>query len=218
MRDQRLTIEARIPAAIYRLQFNSQFTFKRAAELTDYLRDLGVSDCYASPIFMARHGSSHGYDVADHSKLNPEIGSDEEFAEFGRGLVKRGMGLILDVVPNHMSVAGSSNRWWNDVLENGPSSPYAQFFDIDWRPPKPDLAEKVLLPMLGDQYGRALENQEITVNCRQGAFFANYYETWLPISPRSYIQILEPMLPEMIAAYGAHHPHVLELESIITAL
>ncbi len=123
-----------------------------------------------------------------------------------------------DVMPNHMCIAGSSNRWWNDVLENGPSSPYAQFFDIDWRPPTPDLAGKALLPMLGDQYGRVLENQEITINYRQGAFFANYDETWLPIAPRSYTQILEPMLPEVKAAYDEHHPHVLELESIITAL
>jgi (1->4)-alpha-D-glucan 1-alpha-D-glucosylmutase len=218
LKDQTTTIGARIPAAIYRLQFNSQFTFEQAAGLVDYLYDLGVSDCYASPPLTTRPGSQHGYDITDHSKLNQEIGSEEEFAEFARRLRQRGMGLILDVVPNHMSIAGSSNRWWNDVLENGPSSPYAQFFDIDWRPPKPDLVGKTLLPMLGDQYGRALENQEITVTYRQGAFFANYYETWLPIAPRSYIQILEPLLPEMIAAYDAHYPHVLELESIITAL
>lgn len=213
-----MTISARIPAATYRLQFNSQFTFKQAAELVDYLHDLGVSDCYASPLCAARPGSQHGYNIIDHSKLNPEIGSEEEFAEFARCLGKRGMGLILDVVPNHMSIAGSSNRWWNDVLENGPSSPYAQFFDIDWRPPKPDLTGKTSLPMLGDQYGRALENQEITITCRQGAFFANYYETCLPIAPRGYTQILEPVLAEMKVVYGEPHPHVLELESIITAI
>jgi (1->4)-alpha-D-glucan 1-alpha-D-glucosylmutase len=218
LKDQTTTIEARIPAATYRLQFNSQFTFKQAAGLVDYLYDLGVSDCYASPLLTASRGSSHGYDIIDHSKLNPEIGSEEEFAEFARRLGGRGMGLILDVVPNHMSIAGSGNRWWNDALENGQSSPYAQFFDIDWRPPKPDLAGKVLLPMLGEQYGRAMENQEITIICRQGAFFANYYETWLPIAPRSYTQILEPALEEMKAAYDEHHPHVLEMESVITAL
>src|SRR5215470_5047370 len=211
-------MEARIPAATYRLQFNSQFTFEQAAWLAPYLYDLGVTDCYASPLLTARRGSQHGYDITDHSKLNPEVGSEEEFAEFARRLGRRGMGLILDVVPNHMSITGSSNRWWNVVLENGPSSPYAQFFDIDWRPPKPDLAGKALLPMLGAQYGRVLENQEITIAYQQGAFFANYYETWLPIAPRSYTQILEPMLPEMKAAYGADHPHVLELESVITAL
>ena len=216
MKDQ--TIEARVPAATYRLQFNSHFTFKQAAGLVDYLYDLGVSDCYASPLLTSSRESPHGYDITDHSRLNREIGSEKEFSEFARLLGRRGMGLILDVVPNHMCIAGSSNRWWNDVLENGPSSPYAQFFDIDWRPPKPDLAGKALLPMLGDQYGHVLENQEITITYQQGAFFANYYETWLPIAPRSYIQILESLLPEMIAAYSAHHPHVLELESIITAL
>ncbi len=218
MKNRTTTIGARIPATTYRLQFNSQFTFKQAAALVDYLYDLGVSDCYTSPLLTTRQGSSHGYDITDHSTLNPEIGVEEEFAEFARLLRRRGMGLILDVVPNHMCIAGSSNRWWNDVLENGPSSPYAQFFDIDWRPPKPDLYGKALLPMLGAQYGRVLENQEIAIAYQQGAFFANYYETWLPIAPRSYMQILEPMLPEMKAAYGEHHPHVLELESIITAL
>ncbi|HEX5085157.1 MAG TPA: malto-oligosyltrehalose synthase [Blastocatellia bacterium] len=218
MKDRTTTIGARIPAATYRLQFNSGFTFRQASGLATYLHDLGVSDCYASPLLTARRGSPHGYDITDHSTLNPEIGSEEEFAEFARCLSRRGMGLILDVVPNHMSIAGSSNRWWNDVLENGPSSPYAQFFDVDWRPPKPDLDGKTLLPMLGDQFGRALENQEITITCRQGAFFANYYETWLPIAPRSYAQILEPALAEMKEAYGEHHPHALELESIITAI
>ncbi len=218
MKDQATTIEARVPAATYRLQFNSQFNFKQAAGVVDYLHDLGVSDCYASPLLAARLGSPHGYDITDHSRLNPEIGSEEEFTEFARRLGQRGMGLILDVVPNHMCIAGSSNNWWNDALENGPSSPYAQFFDVDWRPPKSDLTDKALLPMLGDQYGRVLENQEITITYRQGAFFANYYETWLPIAPRSYTQILEPILPEMKATFGEHHPHVLELESIITAL
>jgi len=157
LKDRTTTIEARIPAATYRLQFNSRFTFKQAAGLADYLYDLGVSDCYASPLFTARCGSQRGYDITDHSKLNPEVGSEEEFAELARRLGRRGIGSILDVAPNHMSIAGSSTRWWNDVLENGHSSPYAQFFDIDWRPPKPDLAGKTLLPTPGDRYGRGLQ-------------------------------------------------------------
>jgi (1->4)-alpha-D-glucan 1-alpha-D-glucosylmutase len=211
-------IDARIPAATYRLQFNSRFTFRQAAVVVDYLYELGISDCYASPIFTARPGSEHGYDITDHSELNPELGSTEDFAEFSRRLTRRGMGLILDVVPNHMCIAGSSNRWWNDVLENGPSSPYAQFFDIDWRPPKSDLNDKALLPMLGSQYGHALENQQITISYQEGAFFANYYETFLPIAPRSYKHVLQPMLLELKAGLHEHHSHVLELESIITAL
>ncbi len=209
---------ARLPSATYRFQFNSQFTFKQAAELVDYLHELGISDCYASPLFTATPGSPHGYDIIDHSTINPEIGTEEEFVEFARRLRQRAMGLIMDVVPNHMCIAGSGNRWWNDVLENGPSSPYAQYFDIDWKPPKPDLIDKVLLPMLGDQYGRVLENQEITISYRQGAFFADYYESRLPIAPRKYMQILEPLLTEMKAELGEHDLHVLELESIITAL
>lgn len=209
---------ARIPGATYRLQFNRQFDFRQAAALADYLQDLGISDCYASPLFAARPGSSHGYDVTDHSKFNPELGSEEDFIEFARQLKKRGMGLMIDVVPNHMCIAGGGNRWWNDVLENGPSSSFAGFFDIDWQPPKSDLSNKVLLPVLGDQYGLVLENQQIKVSYQRGAFLAHYYETRLPIAPRTYIQLLEGMLPQLKSGLGEYHHDVLELESIITAL
>src|SRR5262245_41107293 len=155
------TMSGRIPAATYRLQFNYLFTLKQASAILDYLRGLGVSDCYASPLFMARPGSLHGYDVIDPTKLNPELGTREDFNEFSAQLKKREMGLMIDVVPNHMCIAGSGNQWWNDVLENGPGSRYSSYFDIDWSPPKEILANKTLLPILGDQYGRVLENQEI---------------------------------------------------------
>ncbi len=210
--------EARIPCATYRLQFNSQFTFGQAETLADYLHDLGVSDCYASPLFAARPGSPHGYDVTDHSRFNPELGNEESFVAFARQLKERGMGLMMDVVPNHMCIAGGGNRWWNDVLENGPSSPFANFFDIDWQPPKSDLSNKVLLPVLGDQYGRVLENQEITISYHRGALFAHYYEMRLPIAPRTYTEILKRLLPQIKAKLGEYHTSVLELESIITAL
>src|SRR5262249_24775133 len=218
MKNEGLANKGRIPSATYRLQFNKQFTFDQAVRLLDYLNELGITDCYASPLFAARPGSVHGYDVIDHKIINPELCADEEFAKFAQHLRVRQMGLLMDVVPNHMCITGSNNRWWNDVLENGPSSPYATFFDIDWQPPKPDLCNKVLLPVLGDQYGRVLENQEIIVTYQQGAFFVDYYDTRLPITPRTYTQILEPMLPEMNLQLGEHHSHVLELESIITAL
>jgi (1->4)-alpha-D-glucan 1-alpha-D-glucosylmutase len=117
--------------ATYRLLFNHLFTLKQASAILDYLRGLGISDCYASPLFMARPGSLHGYDVIDPTKLNPELGTREDFNEFSAQLKRRGMGLMMDVVPNHMCVAGSGNQWWNDVLENGPSSHYASYFDID---------------------------------------------------------------------------------------
>src|SRR5262245_34928141 len=211
-------MSARIPTATYRLQFNHLFTLKQAAAILDYLRDLGISDCYASPLLMARKGSLHGYDVIDPSKLNPELGTREDFNEFSAMLKQRGMGLMMDVVPNHMCIAGSGNEWWNDVLENGPSSPYAAFFDIDWRPPKQTLTNKTLLPALGEQYGRVLENQEIQLVYQRGAFFVNYYEIRLPIAPRTSILILNAALDELKTALDETHPHRLELESIITAL
>jgi (1->4)-alpha-D-glucan 1-alpha-D-glucosylmutase len=212
------TIRTRIPSSSYRLQLNNQFTFKQAVGLVEYLDDLGISDCYISPLLAARAGSLHGYDITDHSRFNPEIGDEAEFAGFAQLLKDRRMGLILDVVPNHMCIAHGANQWWNDVLENGPSSPYARFFDIDWLPPKPDLAEKVLLPMLGEQYGRALEKQELRLGYERGAFFVRYYETRLPIAPRTYTHILEPLLEELRGRNQVSPHDLMELESIITAL
>ncbi|HEX8140699.1 MAG TPA: malto-oligosyltrehalose synthase [Pyrinomonadaceae bacterium] len=209
---------ARIPTSTYRLQFNRDFTFEQAAELVGYLADLGLTDCYSSPILMARPGSLHGYDVVDHTRLNPELGSEEQFAHFARSLRARSLGLLIDVVPNHMCIAGSLNRWWLDVLENGPGSPFARFFDIDWHPPNPHLTNKVLLPILGDQYGRVLENQEIKLSYRGGSFFANYYETALPIAPRSSALILDLALRDLKTRLEETSGEVLELESIITAL
>lgn len=218
MSDTSTIAEARIPCSTYRLQFNRQFIFKQAEELVDYLHDLGISDCYVSPLFAARPGSTHGYDVTDHSKFNPELGTEENFIAFARRLKEHGMGLMMDVVPNHMCIAGSGNRWWNDVLENGPSSQFSNFFDIDWHPPKSDLSNKVLLPVLGEQYGRVLENQEISVSYQRGAFFAHYYETRLPIAPRTYTDILKRLLPRIKTQLGEYEIAVLEMESIITAL
>ncbi|MGH9852589.1 MAG: malto-oligosyltrehalose synthase, partial [Blastocatellia bacterium] len=216
--ERSVTRPPRIPTATYRLQFNRHFTLKQAAEIVDYLRDLGVGDCYCSPLLAARPGSLHGYDVIDPTKLNPELGTREDFNRFASLLAQRGMGLMMDVVPNHMCIAGSGNQWWNDVLENGSGSPFAPFFDIDWRPPKQNLEDKVLLPVLGDQYGRVLENQEIQLTYQRGAFFANYYETRLPIAPRASILILRVVLEAVKTRLEESHPSRLELESIITAL
>ena len=218
MMDSQPTSQARIPVATYRLQFNQHFTFAEAGALVAYLADLGISDCYSSPILKARAGSLHGYDVVDHSRINPELGTEEEFVAFARELRGRDMGLLMDVVPNHMCIAGSDNRWWLDLLENGPGSPYARFFDVDWRPPNPNLRDKVLLPILGEQYGRVLENQEIKLSYRGGAFYANYYETSLPIAPRTTTHILKFALPDLKQTLSDAHADVLELESIITAL
>jgi (1->4)-alpha-D-glucan 1-alpha-D-glucosylmutase len=197
---------------------NSTFTFDQAREIIDYLADLGIGACYVSPILKARPGSLHGYDVIDHSVINPEIGSMEAFERFAARLQEFGMGLVLDIVPNHMCVADLTNSQWFDVLENGPSSPQARFFDIDWNPPREDLSNKVLLPTLGDQYGRVLENQQIRIEYSAGSFQARCYETALPIAPRSWPLILLPVLEYVRPRLGESDPAVLELESITTAL
>lgn len=211
-------MQARIPVSTYRLQFNQKFNFEQAAHLLDYFQQLGVSDIYSSPILTARAGSLHGYDVVDHSKVNPELGTEDEFVELAHALRARGMGVVMDTVPNHMCVASSENRWWMDVLENGPSSTFARYFDIDWHPPKENFAYRVLLPILGEQYGRVLENQEIKISYRGGSFFANYYETSLPIAARTSTHILRLALAELRKELDETDAQILELESIITAL
>jgi (1->4)-alpha-D-glucan 1-alpha-D-glucosylmutase len=206
------------PSATYRLQFNKSFTFDDAAGLVDYLNELGITDIYASPFLMARPGSVHGYDVTDQSRFNPEIGDEASFARLSASLQRHRMGVIADVVPNHMCITHSSNVWWWDVLENGPSSPFARFFDIDWHPPKEELVNKVLLPTLGDQYGRVLENQEIQIVYADGQFHVSVYETPLPLAPRTWTMLLEPAVARLREKLGSENEHVAEMESIVTAL
>jgi (1->4)-alpha-D-glucan 1-alpha-D-glucosylmutase len=182
----------RAPSATYRLQFSRDFTFAHASALVDYLADLGVSHLYASPFLKARPGSSHGYDIIDHNQINPEIGTIEDLRALADRLRARGMGLILDFVPNHMSVGGNDNAWWLDVLEWGRLSPYAAFFDINWRFSWPDLAGKVLLPVLGDHYGSILEKGEIRLafDAAEGSFSAWYFDQRFPITPDCYAAVL----------------------------
>ena len=180
----------RIPLSTYRLQFNGSFTFLDAARLIPYLDKLGITDCYSSPYLKATPGSPHGYDVVDPTVLNPEIGTEADYQVFITALQEHGMGQLLDVVPNHMGIAGSANLWWQDVLENGPSSHYATFFDIDWTPVKPELENTVLLPILGDQYGIVLENQEIILHYDDGQLFLQYYEHRLPLDPSTWSIVL----------------------------
>ena len=208
----------RIPVATYRLQLNGALRFVDVQTLVPYFHRLGLTDLYTSPFLKARRGSLHGYDVIDHTSINPEIGSEEALASLAKELTHYGMGLIADVVPNHMGIDDEANRWWWDVLENGPSSPYAKFFDIDWAPPKQDLANKVLLPILGDQYGKILENGEIQLLFEAGAFVITYYEHRFPVAPRSSIAILEPACERVRAQLDADDPYLVELESIITSL
>ena len=215
---QNLPAWLRVPTATYRLQFNYRFKFSDAKSIISYLNELGISDCYASPYFTANKGSLHGYDILDHNQLNPEIGTDEEYEAFVEELKKYDMGQILDIVPNHMSVAGNENSWWMDVLENGPVSTYADFFDIDWSPLKIELKNKVLLPILGDQYGRVLENQELNLTFEEGAFFIRYGDRKLPLDPVSYNRVLKFRVDELENDTGKDHPHLQELLSITTAL
>jgi (1->4)-alpha-D-glucan 1-alpha-D-glucosylmutase len=208
----------RSPLATYRLQFNRHFTFEHAERLVPYLDALGISDLYASSYIAARRGSLHGYDIVDHGRLNPEIGAPESYDRMVAALAGRGMGQILDVVPNHMGIAEGANAWWNDVLENGRSSPYAEFFDIDWQPVEPHLADKVLLPILGDQYGRVLEDQHLALELGEGQFRIRYYETLLPVEPRSGAIVLAHGLPLLAETLGEDTPDVQEYQSIMTGL
>lgn len=207
----------RIPVSTYRLQFNHHFRFSDAAEIVAYLHELGISDIYASPYFKARKGSLHGYDIVDFSELNPEVGTEEDFEAFVNSLLKADMGQIIDIVPNHMS-CGSENRWWTDVLENGPGSPYSAFFDIDWHPAVKKLSGKLLIPILGDQYGRVLENQELKLVFEEGAFYLSYQDQRFPVLPKTYTLILQHRLDELRNLLCDENPHLAEFLSIITAL
>ena len=208
----------RIPAATYRLQFNRHFTFVEAKNIVVYLHDLGITDCYCSSYLKAMPGSLHGYDITDPTSLNPEVGTEEELRVFSQALQDRNMGQILDVVPNHMGIEKGCNPWWLDVMENGRSSHYADFFDIAWSPIESDVGLKIVLPILGDQYGTVLENQDITVTFNDGAFSIRYWDNILPLTPESYVNILTHRLPELVKGRGAKNAQVQELQSIITAI
>src|SRR6266446_373845 len=179
--------------ATYRLQFHRRFTFRDARALIPYFAELGISHLYASPIMEARPGSSHGYDIINHNRINPELGGEAEFQALVAELHTHGMGLILDIVPNHMGVGGRDNAWWLDVLEWGEASPYAAYFDINWDPARPDLKDRVLLPVLSGQYGVVLERGEIALRfaTAEGTISAWYYDHRFPISPLSYAAILQ---------------------------
>jgi (1->4)-alpha-D-glucan 1-alpha-D-glucosylmutase len=207
----------RIPGATYRLQMNGKFRFEAARSLVPYLHDLGVTDVYASPILQARRGSAHGYDMTDPGRLNAEIGSEEDFENLVRQLRRFEMGLLLDIVPNHMA-ASIENPWWSDVLENGPGSIYATYFDIDWHPPNKTLENKVLLPFLARRYAEVLENQELALILEESGFFIRYAETRLPIAPKSYTRILGYRLEDLRRDIGPDAPEFLELNGILSAL
>lgn len=208
-------IPARIPAATYRLQFHRGFRFRDAKALLPCLDALGVTDLYASPLLAARAGSAHGYDVTDPSRLNPELGAPEEFDLLAAELAKRGMGLLLDIVPNHMA-ASSENRWWMDLLEHGEGSPYASFFDIDWRSSRKALERKVLLPVLRGAYGKVLENGEISLRREGGRFVLRHHGMRLPVAVPSWSLILAHRLESLEETLGPGHPAFRELWELIS--
>ncbi|MBI2080845.1 MAG: malto-oligosyltrehalose synthase, partial [candidate division NC10 bacterium] len=207
----------RVPVATYRLQFHRGFRFGDARALVPYLDALGVSDLYASPLLAARRGSTHGYDVADPTRLNPELGTEEDFASLTGALRARGMGLLLDLVPNHMA-ASEENPWWRDVLAHGPASPFASYFDIEWDPPDGSLEKAVLLPILGGSYETVLENGELTVCLEEQGFCLRYHDRRLPLAPRSWGRILAHRLEDLEAALGALHPAARGVRDLLAAL
>ncbi len=174
-----------IPRATYRLQFNEHFRLADALSLVPYLHELGISHVYASPLFKAAPYSVHGYDVCDFGRLNPEIGTESDLQQLVAALRERKMGLVLDIVPNHMGIATPDNAWWQDVLKNGRASRFAEYFDIQWDGTDPELQNKILLPVLGDPYDRVLERGELRVEINDGQPWLRYFENRLPIAPNS---------------------------------
>ena len=191
-----------IPLATYRLQLTKDFGFDDAARLVPYLKQLGITHLYASPFLKARPGSTHGYDIVDHDRLNPELGGDDAFLRMSDALKAHGLGLILDFVPNHMGVGHADNLWWLDVLEWGQKSPHAQSFDIDWDGLPHRRHPGVLLPILGRPYGAALQAGEIELkyDAESGTFAIWYFENKLPVNPQRYSEMLRTMVGAAAAA------------------
>jgi (1->4)-alpha-D-glucan 1-alpha-D-glucosylmutase len=177
------------PTSTYRLQLHAGFTFEDAAKVADYLHALGVSHVYCSPYLQAVPGSMHGYDVVDHQTPNEELGGEAGLDKLCKRLKELGLGQVLDIVPNHMAIGQHNNYWW-DVLENGPSSRYAEWFDIDWNPDEVKLQNKVLIPVLGDHYGRVLSAGQIKLEQTGTLFTIRYMDHSLPVTPRSIATIL----------------------------
>ena len=207
-----------VPGSTYRLQLHQGFPFAAARDVTGYLGRLGIGAVYSSPYFTAAPGSTHGYDVCNHNEINPELGGAAAHAGFTAALEALGLGHVVDFVPNHMGIGNTSNAWWKDVLENGPSSPAAQFFDIDWTPVKAELHAKLLLPILGDQYGKVLERGELQLVFHDGLLVLRYFDHELPINPRQAPRVYRRAIEPLTTALGADNPQLHEFLSIISSL
>jgi (1->4)-alpha-D-glucan 1-alpha-D-glucosylmutase len=210
--------QLKAPLSTYRLQFNKNFRFVDATRLLDYLSQLGITDLYMSPILLSRKGSGHGYDVVDPTRIDPEIGTEEEFEALQSELAKRGMGLLLDIVPNHMA-ASSENRWWMDLLENGSDSAFAAYFDVDWQPASRNLSGKVLLPFLGRPFGEVLDSGELQLKFRDGKLYVCYFEAMFPIAPEGYHDVLNRGYENLKRELGEEHdPSEQELAGVLAGL
>jgi (1->4)-alpha-D-glucan 1-alpha-D-glucosylmutase len=207
-----------VPTSTYRLQVHAGFPLSSVTDVLPYLHRLGVTGCYTSPYFTAAPGSTHGYDVCNHNEISPELGGAGAHEAFAEAVRRHDLVHVVDFVPNHMGVGTTTNAWWKDVLENGPSSPTARFFDIDWTPVKAELHAKLLLPILGDQYGRVLERGELKLAFADGALVLRYFEHELPINPRQaprvYTRAINPLTEEL----GPQDPHLHEFLSILSSL
>lgn len=204
----------RVPTTTYRIQFHAGFDFKAANDIISYLAELGITDLYASPIFKAREGSTHGYDVVDSNHLNPELGTSENFEELVSKIQENGMGWVQDIVPNHMAY-DTQNQFLMDVLENGHDSDYFDYFDIEWNHPDENLKGRILAPMLGNFYGDCLENGEIQLNYDEGGLSVNYYSLKLPICLASYAKFITHNLGRLAKELGRRHPDFIKLLAIL---
>ena len=207
----------RRPRATYRLQLHRDFRLPDAEAILPYLDDLGISDAYFSPYLAARPGSTHGYDVFNHEIINPEVATEADHRRLVEALLDRGMGRVIDVVPNHMGITGGNPHWF-DLLENGPQAASSRFFDVDWAPVKEELAGRVLLPVLGDQYGKVLEDGQLVVGRIGGSFRLDYFDHQYPLCPRSYALILRQRPEELTALLAPDDPLLLEYRSILAAV
>lgn len=204
----------RVPTATYRIQFHSGFQFEAAKKIISYLSELGISDLYASPIFKARLGSTHGYDVVDPTQLNPELGTLENFEALVKEIQDHQMGWVQDIVPNHMAY-DSENYWLMDVLENGSESEAFDYFDIEWEQAYDDIKGRVLAPMLGNFYGKCLENGEIKLSYNESGLSVNYFSLKLPVRIESYAKFITQNLGHLGRFLGRRHPDFIKLLGIL---
>jgi (1->4)-alpha-D-glucan 1-alpha-D-glucosylmutase len=218
MTDRRHDRPRHLPTSTYRLQLHAGFAFPAATTAAEHIARLGVTACYTSPYFTAAAGSTHGYDVVNHNEINPELGGAGGHAAFAQRVSALGLGHVVDFVPNHMGIDTARNAWWRDVLENGPSSPSARFFDVDWAPVKAELYAKLLLPILGDQYGNVLERGELQLALKEGSLVLRYFEHELPVNPRQAPRVLRRAVEPLTAALGKDDPRLLEFLSILASL